>query len=207
MKSIYFLRYFFSFCYLITIISLVFGGIGYLLNLFIDIDTMFEIPFSGATHVKTNASFGLMGDESFLGEVEARVTINELVVKTLSYRLFALIDFCILITIAVFSLKYLTKLFGNLSDTDEWAGFFTRENYSFINKVAALALIGTAYMLLRDILFSWILLKDTMLFGESVQFHPSIYNLSAFITVFTLFGAARIFKAAIEMKEEAEHTI
>jgi hypothetical protein len=207
MKSIYFLRYFFSFCYFITIISLVFGGIGYLLNLFIDIDTMFEIPFSGVAHVKTNASFGLMGGESFLGEVEARVTINELVVKTLSYRLFALIDFSILITIAVFSLKYLTKLFGNLSDTDEWAGFFTRENYSFIKKVAALALIGTVYMLLRDVLFSWILLQDTVLFGEAIQFHPDGYSLSAFITVFTLFGAARIFKAAIEMKEESEFTI
>ncbi len=207
MRSINFLSFIFFFSYLMSLVVLVIGGIGYIISLFYDIAPIFQIPFSGIAHLKTNAAYSLMGGESFIGEVDANITINELVPNTFSYRLFALIDFSILITVMVVSFRYLINLFGNFGEAKEWADFFTRENYGFIKKLAVLLLIGTIYMFLRDIILSWVLLQDTMLLGESIQFHPDVSNLSAFITVFVLFGAARVFKAAIEMKEESEFTI
>ncbi|MRT91357.1 hypothetical protein [Ancylomarina sp. 16SWW S1-10-2] len=207
MKSINFLRLFFSILYFISILSFVVGGIGYLINLFFDIDSIFQIPFSGVAHLKTNAAYSLMGGDSFTGTVDASITIKELIPNTFSYKLVALIDFSILATLLVLSLKYLVSLFGNLSEAKEWTGFFIRENYSLIKKSAVLLLIGTIYGLLRQMIFSWVLLHDTMLLGKSIQFHPDRSNLSAFITVLILFAAARIFKAAIEMKEESEYTI
>ena len=207
MRSINFLRFFFLASFLISIVILFLGGMGYILNLFFDMGPMFEIPYSGEAHLKINASYDLMGGESFIGEVNANIALNTLVLKTLPYRLFALINFSILITITVVSLRYLFNLFGNFGAAKEWADFFTRENYGFIKKLAVLLLIGTSYMFLRDIILSWVLLQDTMLFGKSIQFHPDGSNLSAFITVFVLFGASRVFKAAIEMKEDSELTI
>lgn len=207
MRSINFLSFIFFFSYLMSLVVLVIGGIGYIISLFYDIAPIFQIPFSGIAHLKTNAAYSLMGGESFIGEVDANITINELVPNTFSYRLFALIDFSILITVMVVFFRYLINLFGNFGEAKEWADFFTRENYGFIKKLAVLLLIGTIYMFLRDIILSWVLLQDTMLLGESIQFHPDVSNLSAFITVFVLFGAARVFKAAIEMKEESEFTI
>ena len=186
---------------------LLIGGIGYILNLFFDMGSMFEIPYSGIAHITTNAAYSLMGGESFMGEVGARVTIYGLVTNTFPYRLFALINFSILMTGVVVSLKYLINLFGNFGEAKEWADFFTRANYNYIQKGAVLALIVTTYVLLRDYVLSWLLIHDTVLFGESTQFHPDRANLSAFITVFVLFGVARVFKAAIEMKEESEFTI
>ena len=207
MRSINFLSFIFFFSYLMSLVVLVIGGIGYIISLFYDIAPIFQISFSGIAHLKTNAAYSLMGGESFIGEVDANITINELVPNTFSYRLFALIDFSILITVMVVFFRYLINLFGNFGEAKEWADFFTRENYGFIKKLAVLLLIGTIYMFLRDIILSWVLLQDTMLLGESIQFHPDVSNLSAFITVFVLFGAARVFKAAIEMKEESEFTI
>lgn len=207
MRSINFLSFIFFFSYLMSLVVLVIGGIGYIISLFYDISPIFQIPFSGVAHLKTNAAYSLIGGGSFIGEVDANIMINELIPNTFSYRLFALINFSILITVAVVSSRYLLNLFGNFGKAKEWADFFTRENYNYIKKGAVLVFIVTSYVFLRDIILSWVLLQDTMLFGESIQFHPDRSNISAFITVLILFGAARIFKAAIEMKEESEYTI
>lgn len=207
MKSIFFLRYFFSFCYFMAILSLVVGGIGHLINIFFGVETMFQIPFSGVASFDTTAAYELLGDVAYSGEVEGQIRFNQIVSTTIPYKIFGLVNTLISGTLIIYMLKYLTDLFGNFSEANKWGEFFTRENSKLLNKLPVLLLAALLYMFLVDVVFSWLFLKDFRILGEQFNFHPDFSALSAFITVFILFGVARIYKAAVEMKEEAELTV
>ena len=192
---------------MVAIMSLIVGGIGYLVNLFFDIGPMFQIPFSGRAFVDTDVAYNLLAGDSYLGKANVTITIQEIVSKSFGYKLFGLLNFSILITISILFLKNLAEFFGNLSEVKEWTEFFTRENYKNLKSLAVLYLIASVYQLIPNVLFSWFLVRDVSLLGSKLQFHPHSSNLWDFVSVFILFGVARIYKAAIEMKEESEYTI
>ena len=190
-----------------VIITYVAMGCGFLLNIFLGMDTFDQLIFSGIGVSSTDVSYVIGNNvvDSTTASVDIRV--DHLVSDDIYMKLFGFINLSIMALFSIFTLKYLSSLFYNLSEVDSWGGYFTRENYSVIRKVAFLTLGTSLYALLRDSLFSWFLVKDFTVFGESFQLHPDVSSLTALVTVFVLFGAAKIFKAAIKMKEEAEHTI
>jgi len=207
MKSLFFLRYFFSFCYFMSILGLVVGGIGHLINIFFGVESMFQIPFTGVASFDTTASYELLGNALYDGDIEVKISLKEIVSKTIPYKVFGFVNTVINGVLVIYLLKYLTELFGNFSEANKWGEFFTRENSKLLNKLPLLMLSLVIYMLAVDVTFAWVLLKDFKILGEQLVFHPDLAMLSSFITVFVLFGVARIYKAAVEMKEESEFTI
>lgn len=207
MKSIYFLRYLFSFGYLIVIVMYVAMGCGFLLNIFLGMDTFNQLIFSGIGVSSTEVSYALGNSVAETVTASVDVKISHLSSENIYMKMFGFVNLSVMSFFSIFTLKLLSGLFYNLSEVNSWGGYFTGENYSFIRKIAFLMLGVSLYALLRDSIFSWFFIKDFRVFGESFQLHPSATSLTALVTVFVLFGAAKIFKAAINMKEEAEHTI
>ena len=207
MKSIFFLRYFFSFNYFLFIVFAVGVGIVYLLDLFFGIGSFHPSLFYGVGEASINLTYSIGGDAVEIANASVDVIIKNLSSESIFMKIFGFVNFSIIILYTIFSLKYLSSLFYNFSEVDSWGGYFTTENYSFIRRIAYLTLGATLYVFLIDSLFSWVLIKDLTAFGEPFQMNPSVLGLSSLITVLVLFGAARIFKAAIEMKEESEFTI
>ncbi|MGZ2371079.1 hypothetical protein ACXR6G_14980 [Ancylomarina sp. YFZ004] len=207
MKSIYFLRYLFSFAYFMLIVIAVGMGVAYLLNIFFGIGNFHPSWFFGVGEATTNLTYSIGGDAVEIANASVDVGIRNLSSESIYMKIFGFVNFSILVMLAIFNFKYLSSLFYNFSEVDSWGGYFTRENYFFIRRIAYLTLGVTLYTFLTDSLFSWVLIKDLTAFGEPFQVNPSVSGFSSLVTVLVLFGAARIFKAAIEMKEEAEHTI
>ena len=207
MKSIYFLRYLFSFNYFLVIVCAVGMGIAYLLNIFFGIGTFHPSWFYGVGEITTNLTYSLGGELIEIAGASVDVGIKNLSSESLNMRILGFVNFSILVLFAIFNLKYLSSLFYNLSEVNSWGGYFTRENHSFILKIAYLTLGVTLYSFIVNSMFSWILIKDFTAFGERFYLNPSLSDLTSLVMVLVLFGASRIFKAAIKMKEEAEHTI
>ena len=207
MKSIYLLRYFFSFGYLMVIIMYVAMGIGLLANIFLGMGTFDELLFSGIGISSTEVSYALVNNVAETVTASVDVKIGHLSSENIYMKIFGFINLSVMSFFSIFTLKLLSGLFYNLSEVNSWGGYFTKENYSIIRKIAFLTLGTTLYAFLINAIFSWILIKDLTVFGESFQLHPDVSGLTSLVTVLVLFGAAKIFKAAIKMKEEAELTI
>ena len=207
MKSIYFLRYLFSFNYFLVIVCAVGMGIAYLLNIFFGIGAFNPSWFDGVGEATTKLTYSIGGDAVEIAVKSVDVSIKNLSSDSIYMKIFGFVNFSIFILFAIFNLKYLSDLFYNLSEVSSWGGYFTKENHSFIRRIAFLTLGATLYAFLVNSIFTWVLIKDLTVFGESFQLSPSVSGLTSLITVLVLFGAARIFKAAIKMKEESEYTI
>jgi len=207
MKSIYFLRYFFSFGCFLVIIMYVVMGVGFLLNIFLGMGTFDQLLFSGIGESTTKLTYAMGGNEVETAMASVDVKISHISSDNIYLKILGFVNLSIMALFSVFTLKYLSSLFYNFSEVDTWGGYFTRENYSVIRRIAFLTLGATSYALLVNSIFSWVLIKDLTVFGESFQLNPDVSGLTSLVTVLVLFGAARIFKAAIEMKEEAGLTI
>jgi len=182
-------------------------GIGYLLNIFFGIGDLDLSWFYGLGEVTTNLSYSLGGDVVEAANASVDVRVGQLSSDNIYMKIFGFVNFSIFFLFSIFNTKYLSSLFANFSEVSSWGGYFTRENHLFIRRIAYLTLGGTLYAILINSLFSWVLIKDLTVLGESFQLHPDPSGLASLITVLVLFGAAKIFKAAINMKEESEYTI
>ncbi len=207
MKSIYFLRYLFSFAYFLILVCAVGMGIAYLLNLIFGIGSFHPSWFYGVGETTTNLTYSLGGETVKIAKASVDVAIKNLSSESVNIRILGFVNFSILVLFAIFNFKYLSDLFYNLSEVNSWGGYFTRENYLFIRKIAYLTLGASLYSFIVNSIFSWVLIKDLIAFGEPFRVSPSAAELTSIITVLVLFGAAKIFKAAIKMKEESEYTI
>lgn len=182
-------------------------GIGLLANIIFGMGTFDVLLFSGMGEATTELSYSLGGKLAEIATASVDIKINHIASDDTYVKIFGFVNLTVLSLLSYFTLKYLSSLFYNFSEVNSWGAYFTKENHLFIRRIAYLTLGGSLYVFLVNSIFSWFLVKDLTVFGESFQLQPDVSELASLITVLVLFGASRIFKAAIKMKEEAEHTI
>lgn len=209
-RIINFLRKLFYVLFIFAILNLVAGSLMNVMKLIFPDFSMGEIGnihlFSEA-NFRADTTYSLLGGDTFNGVADISIRLRRLHSEGFIYRLISFADASFIMLFFFFLSKNAHQLFSNLTDSFKSGSNFSLESYKNIRTIGFLLLGLWIYEILNGIIFSWFLLKDTVIQGMKLKFSPELSEVSGLIVVLVIFVFAEVYRSGIVMQEESELTI
>ena len=166
-----------------------------------------EIHFYGEAYTQSDISYQLLGDVPFSGQSDVALRLRGVKSDDLLYRVVRLFDFAIVNLLALFLLLNAYRLFARFSNNYQIDTFFSWDGYRNIKRIAFLLLGLWIYAIINGLLFSFLFVKNVVVQGLDVSFHPDLVDVPGLLTVLVVFVFAEIYRSGILLKEDAKLTI
>lgn len=204
------LRKVFYVLYWLAVANLVVGTLLNVMNLIFPDFYMGEIGdmhFFSEANFRADTTYTLLGSDTFNGAADISIRIRRLYSEAFIYRLFSFVDTTLVMTLLFFLLRNAHELFTNLTNSFKSGSNFSLESYKNIRAIGFFLLGLWIYKILNGIIFSWFLLKDTVIQSMKLKFSPELSELSGLIIVLVVFVFAEVYRSGVVMQEESELTI
>jgi len=165
------------------------------------------IRFFGIARLNVDTTYDLLLGGHFKENVQIGLDLGRIQSNGLLYRIISLLNLAISGSISIFLFKNAWKIFEELRNLKENASYFSIKIYSRIKNVGFAMLAFLIYSFMNGAVISWLLLENVSFMGQEVHFHPDYTLIREIVTVLVIFVFAEIYRAGIDMKEEAEYTI
>ncbi|MRT91355.1 DUF2975 domain-containing protein [Ancylomarina sp. 16SWW S1-10-2] len=204
------LRKVFYVLYWLVVANLIIGTLLNVMGLIFPDFSMGEIGnihFFSEANFRADSAYSLLGGDTFNGVTDISIRIRRLYSEGFTYRLISFVDASCIKLFFFFLFKNAHQLFCNLTASFKSGSNFSLESYKNIRNIGFFLLGLWVYKILNGILFSWFLLKDTVIQGMKLQFSPELSELSGLIVVLVIFVFAEVYRSGVVMQEESELTI
>ncbi|MDM8159070.1 DUF2975 domain-containing protein [Labilibaculum sp. K2S] len=204
-RIIGFLYGLFNVVFFFSILIGVVGAISGVVFLIIGDDIGLSLPFYST--VELPYSFSFLWGEHMEGIREFIVRPESIISSNIWFRIVAVLNKLILMGFFILSVKQLKDIFNTLKEENREKGYFCKENYIRIRKLAFLILAYSVYTFVIFFGFSMFLIEDFKLAGNLLRLIPDGIILTGVFKAMILFVVAEVYKVGLEMKNDAELTI
>ena len=166
-----------------------------------------NIHLFSEANFRSDATYNLLGGDVFNRETDISIRLRRIHSEDFTYRLIGFADSSFIFLCLFFLSKNAHELFSNLTKSLKSGSNFCLENYKNIRTLGFWLLGLWTYKILNGTIFSWLLLKDTVIQGMELKFSPELKEFSGLIVVLVIFAFAEVYRAGVVMQEESELTI